>query len=44
VKYLAAVLDECGVDPNPARNKLIRLPHEEPAEIEPPTSEHVEAG
>jgi integrase len=41
VKYLAAVLDEVGVDPNPARDRRVRLPHEEPAEIEPPTSEHV---
>jgi integrase len=43
VKYLAAVLDECGIDPNPARAKTIRLPHEEQAEIEPPTAEQVEA-
>jgi len=43
VKYLAAVLDECGINPNPARAKTIRLPHEEQAEIEPPTAEHVEA-
>ncbi len=41
VKYLAAVLDEHGLDENPARSKLIRLPHEEQLEIEPPTSEHV---
>lgn len=43
VKYLAAVLDEQGLDENPARSKRIRLPHEEQLEIEPPTSEHVEA-
>jgi integrase len=43
VKYLAAVLDECGIDPNPARAKSIRLPHEEHEEIVPPTAEHVEA-
>jgi integrase len=43
VKYLAAVLDEQGLEENPARSKRIRLPHEEAAEIEPPTSEHVEA-
>jgi integrase len=43
VKYLAAVLDEHGLEENPARSKRIRLPHEEPVEIEPPTSEHVEA-
>jgi integrase len=43
VKYLAAVLDECGVDPNPARAKSIRLPHEEHEELVPPTAAHVEA-
>jgi integrase len=43
IKYLAAVLDECGVDPNPARAKSIRLPHEEHEEIVPPTAAHVEA-
>ena len=43
VKYLAAVLEENGVDPNPARSKRVRLPHEEPIELEPPTAEHVEA-
>ena len=43
VKYLAAVLDEQGLDENPARSKRIRFPHEEPVEIVPPTSEHVEA-
>jgi len=43
VKYLAAVLEDAGVDPNPARDKRIRLPYEEQAEIVPPTSAHVEA-
>jgi integrase len=43
VKYLAAVLEENGIDPNPARGKRVRLPHEEPTELEPPTAEHVEA-
>jgi integrase len=43
VKYLAAVLEENGIDPNPARDKRVRLPHAEPVELEPPTSEHVEA-
>jgi integrase len=43
VKYLAAMLDECGIDPNPARAKSIRLPHEEHEELVPPTAEHVEA-
>jgi integrase len=43
VKYLAAVLEEHGIEPNPARDKRVRLPHTEPVELEPPTSEHVEA-
>lgn len=43
VKYLAAVLDENGIEPNPARDKRVRLPHAEPIEVEPPTSDHVEA-
>lgn len=43
VKYLASVLEENGVDPNPARDRRVRLPHEEHAEVEPPTSAHVEA-
>ena len=42
VKYLAAVLEEAGVDPNPARDRRVRLPHEEPTEIDPPTTDHVE--
>lgn len=43
VKYLAAVLEENAIEPNPARDKRVRLPHAEPVELEPPTSEHVEA-
>jgi integrase len=43
VKYLAAVLDENKIDPNPARDKRVRLPYTEPIELEPPTSDHVEA-
>jgi integrase len=44
VKYLAAVLDYEGVNPNPCRDKQrIRLPHEERAELNPPTAAHVEA-
>jgi integrase len=43
VKYLAAVLDECGLDENVARSKAIRLPHEEHVELVPPTAAHVEA-
>jgi integrase len=43
IKYLAAVLDENGVEPNPAGDRRIRLPHEEQEELVPPTAEHVEA-
>jgi integrase len=43
VKYLAAVLEENHVEPNPARDKRVRLPHEEPVELEPPTADHLEA-
>jgi integrase len=39
----AMVLDHAGVTPNPARDRTIKLPREEPAEINPPTAEHVEA-
>jgi integrase len=43
VKYLAAVLDEAGVEPNPARDRRVRLPHEEQEELVPPSAEQVEA-
>jgi len=43
LKYVAAVLDEQGLAENPARSKRIRLPFEEPVEIEPPEAGHVEA-
>ena len=43
MKYLATVLEENGVDPNPARDKRIRLPHEEAEELVPPAAAHVEA-
>ena len=43
VKYLAAVLDEHGVEPNPARAKSIRLPHEEHVELVPPDAVAVES-
>ena len=32
-----------GIDPNPARDRRIRLPYEEHVEINPPTAAHVEA-
>ena len=35
VKYLAAVLDYAKVDPNPARDRSVRLPSEETDELEP---------
>ena len=39
VKYTAAVLDDHGRDPNPARDKRVRLPHEDREELSrrPPT-------
>ena len=45
VKYLAAVLDHHGLEPNPCRDKRfpIRLPFEEAQEINPSTGAHVEA-
>ena len=42
VKYLAAVLDFANIEPNPARDRNVRLPHEETDELEPPSAEHVE--
>ena len=44
VKYLAAVLDHHGLEPNPCRDsRPVRLPFEEAQEINPPTGAHVEA-
>ena len=43
VMCAAAVLDDAGVDPNPFRHRRVRLPHEEPEEIVPPSADHVEA-
>ena len=40
---LAMVLDHAGVDPNPARDRPVRLPARGAEEINPPTAEHVEA-
>jgi integrase len=40
---LAMVLDYVGVSPNPARDRRVKLPLEEPEEVEPPVAEHVEA-
>jgi integrase len=38
----AMVLDHASVDPNPARDRAIKLPREEPEEISPPSAAHVE--
>ena len=42
MQTLATLLDDAGIDPNPARGRL-RYPFEEPVEPVPPTSAHVEA-
>jgi integrase len=40
---LAMVFDHAGVTPNPARDRIaVKLPREEPEELNPPTAEHVE--
>jgi integrase len=42
VNAVAMVLDHAGVQPNPARDKvMVKLPREEPEEPTPPTAEHV---
>jgi integrase len=43
LQTLATLLDDYGVEPNPARDKRLRYPYQEPVEPQPPTSEHVEA-
>jgi integrase len=40
---LSMVLDFAGVTPNPARDKRVKLPREEPEEVQPPHADHVEA-
>jgi integrase len=40
---LRLLLDHAGVEPNPARDKRVKLPRVSVAEIEPPTGEQVEA-
>jgi integrase len=40
---LAMVFDHAGVTPNPARDRVtVKLPREEPEELNPPSAEHVE--
>ena len=44
VTALAMVIDFAGITPNPARDRVqVKLPREEPDEIEPPTADQVEA-
>jgi integrase len=38
----AMTLDHAGIAPNPARDRSIKLPREEPEEINPPSAVHVE--
>jgi integrase len=40
---LSMVLDFAGVTPNPARDKRVKLPREEPEEVQPPHADHVES-
>jgi integrase len=40
---LAMVLDFAGRQPNPARDKSVKLPREDTVEVQPPTAAHVEA-
>lgn len=40
---LAMILDHAGVAPNPARHRSVRLPREEPRDIEPPSADHIKA-
>ena len=43
VQALAMTLDHAGIDPNPARDRMVKLPREDVEEINPPPAEHVEA-
>jgi integrase len=43
LQSLAMILDRERVDPNPARDRQVKLPRGEEEEINPPTAEHVEA-
>jgi integrase len=42
-KTLAMILDRERIDPNPVRDKQVKLPREEHEEISPPSADHVEA-
>jgi integrase len=41
IQTLATLLSDSGVEPNVARDRRLRFPHERRAEIKPPTGEHV---
>jgi integrase len=43
LQTLAMILDRERIDPNPCRDKQVRLPREEHEEINPPSADHVEA-
>jgi hypothetical protein len=43
LQTLAMVVDDAGVTPNPCRDKHVRLPREEPEEINPPTAAQVKS-
>jgi integrase len=40
---LAMIFDYAAIEPNPARSTRVKLPLEEPEEVEPPIADHVEA-
>ena len=43
VSVLAMVLDHADIEPNPARDKAVKMPREEKRIVEPPTADHVAA-
>jgi integrase len=43
LQTLAMVLDHAAIDPNPARDRQVRLPREEREEVNPPSADHIEA-
>lgn len=44
IQAVAMVLDHAGIQPNPARDRVVvKMPREEAEEINPPTAEHVAA-
>jgi hypothetical protein len=42
LQTLGMILDHGAIEPNPVRDKRVRLPREEAEEINPPTAAHVE--